>query len=117
VQILGVALNWTEVHYDWLLRGVNPEADVFFDWSTSAIPTHLSHVSQGRFVDIWLLEVGRIFGPTAMLLTAAVPAELLLAAGYLLFTASERRDAFRPKRQPLGFGRSWKNRETSQSAS
>ena len=82
VQILGVAINYDFVYWDWTSMKLSPANAFLFQPDISPIPTHLGDLLQGRHVDLWLLEGYQQFGLGPFLATLAVP--LLSLAGALI---------------------------------
>jgi hypothetical protein len=79
MQILGVAVNYDYVYWDWIRMNLSPQNAFLFVPDISAIPTHLRALLAGRHIDLWLLTVYKQFGISVFLLTVSVP--LLMAAG------------------------------------
>jgi hypothetical protein len=84
VQVLGVAVNYSYVTWDWINQKLNPPDAYLFVPDISPIPTHLADLLQGRNVDLWLLWVYHQFGFGVFVLTLAVPVAIFTVALALL---------------------------------
>ncbi len=76
VQLLGVLINYSYVHWDWLALKLSPAEAYLFVPGISPIAMHWQALWVGRHIDLWLLQVLRVFGWPTFLLTLL--AELLL---------------------------------------
>ena len=84
VQILGIAVNFSYVYYDWYRTLLSPETAFLWVPAISAIPMHLRALLAGRHIDLWLVWVYQNFGASVLLATLALPLLLLVAALVLL---------------------------------
>ena len=78
LQILGLAVNISYMHWDWLRMNLNPAEAFVYVPRLSAIPAHLSALLAGRYIDLWLVWIWQQFEFGIFLLTLA--ASLALAA-------------------------------------
>jgi hypothetical protein len=85
VQVLGVAVNYSYVTWDWINQKLNPPDAYLFVPDISPIPTHLADLLQGRNVDLWLLWVYHQFGFGVFVLTLAVPVVIFVVSLALLW--------------------------------
>lgn len=84
IQILGVAINYSYVHWDWSRLGLSLEnPDYLFVPQISPIPTHLQALLAGRYVDLWLVWVGQQYGVPVLIVSALIPL-LCLGCGLAL---------------------------------
>lgn len=80
IQILGVAVNYSYVHWDWSRLGFSLERpDYLFLPQLSPLPMHLQALLTGQYIDLWLVWVYQQYGGPVLLLSALLP---LLALGY-----------------------------------
>lgn len=84
VQLLGVVINYSYVHWEWLRMDLSPENAYLFSPAISPIAMHVRALSEGRAIDLWVLEVYRQFGGAVFLVTLLVPLSLLVSAVVLL---------------------------------
>lgn len=84
VQILGVVINYSYVYWDWLNMDLSPDNAYLFVPHISPIAMHVRALIEGRFIDLWVLEVYRQFGVSVFLVTLLVPLLMLLSAIALL---------------------------------
>jgi hypothetical protein len=84
VQVLGVAVNYSYVTWDWIDQKLNPPDAYLYVPEISPIPTHLADLIRGRDVDVWLLWVDQHVGFGVFVLTLAVPVALFAVALALL---------------------------------
>jgi hypothetical protein len=100
VQVLGVAIDYSHVHYWWTVTQLQPEKAYLFDPAISAIPIHLVNLLGWRHVDLWLVWVLREYGPGIFLLSAMVPA-VALATGLVLVRGAVTRRSEWPRSSAL----------------
>jgi hypothetical protein len=79
VQLLGVLVNYSYIHWDWQAMALMPVDAYLYSPAISPIPMHAQALFAGRHIDLWLLQVLAQFGPAVFLLTLG--AELLILAG------------------------------------
>lgn len=73
VQILGVTINWSFVHWDWIRMGLVPADAHLFHPEISAIPMHLNTLLAGRYVDLRLFWVYQQYEVGVFVVTLAFP--------------------------------------------
>jgi hypothetical protein len=79
VQLLGVAINYSYVHWDWLRMGLSLENPNYLFWpQISPLPMHLQALLQGRYIDLWLVWVYQRYGGPVAVVSALIP---LMALG------------------------------------
>lgn len=88
VQVLGLAVNYSYVYWDWASMKLSPETAFLWVPEISAIPTHLHNLLAGRHLDIWWFWVYQNYGWQVLLVTLALP--LLLLGGALLLLLRDR---------------------------
>ena len=84
VQALGAVINYDFVYWDWSYLKPNPIDANLFTVELSPISTNLHDLLANRNIDLWLVEVGKLFGAGVLLATLAVPAALFAGAVVLL---------------------------------
>jgi hypothetical protein len=90
VQILGVAVNYSDVYSEWVAAKLSPWDAFLFIPDISAIPTHLRALAAGRHVDLRLLWVYQQFGLGVFLATLSLPLVALASSAALLKSAFSR---------------------------
>lgn len=95
VQILGVAVNYGFIYWEWSRMNLSPAEAFLWDPAISAIPMHLRSLLAGRNLDLWLVWVAQTYGAEVLLLTLAVPL-LLLAGGVALLWRADADTAAAP---------------------
>lgn len=83
VQFLGVVVNWSYVHWDWLNMGYDTASNTaYFLYipQISPIPMHLEAFLEGRYIDLWLSWVYQQYGATVLLYSLALPILLAVTA-------------------------------------
>ena len=105
IQILGVTVNYSYIHWDWLRMNLNPVTAYLFVPELSPVPTHLRALLANRHVDLWLMEVYKQFGGGVLAITLALPAGIVAVAVALLRDWQWRRWAER-LREAVGGERS-----------
>lgn len=101
IQILGVAINYSYVHWDWLNMKLSPETAYLFLPEISPIPTHLRALLEGRHIDLWLLWIYQRFSFFPFLLAVAVPLLILAGSIALLRDVGRRSDGSFQRALPL----------------
>jgi len=84
VQVLGVAVNWSYVHWEWMRMGLSPRNAYLYVPAISPLAMHWRALWAGQHIDLWLLHVLHSFGWPTFLWTLALPLALLLAGLWML---------------------------------
>jgi hypothetical protein len=89
IQLLAVTVNYMHVQSDVLSVGLDPQVNMLFDWSISAIPLHFFYLLEGRSFDLWIWELRKTFGVQVFALTIAWLLQLF-ALGLVLLGSAPR---------------------------
>jgi hypothetical protein len=84
IQILGVTINYSYVYWDWQRMNLVPENAYLFVPSISPIAMHARALTEGRYIDLWVVEVYRQFGLSVFVATILAPLSILASAIVLL---------------------------------
>lgn len=80
IQTLGVTVNYSYVHWDWLRLGLSLEKpDYLFLPHLSPLPIHWQALLNGQYIDLWLVWVYQQYGGPVLILSTLIP---LLSLGY-----------------------------------
>jgi len=84
IQILGVAVNYSYVHWEWIRMNASGGEIYLFVPSISPVAMHWRSLTTGRNIDLWLLYVFKAFGPKVFALTLGLLLALLVGGLYEL---------------------------------
>ncbi len=79
VQILGLTINFSYIHWEWLQMGFSLKQPYYlFIPDLSPLPMHLKALLASRHLDLWLLWIYQQYGLPVLLATMALPLLLLV---------------------------------------